>query len=1007
MKTCGQRTPSPSSWWRVALLCLVGATSLPAFSTASAQAASGTIAGRVTDERSGVPVVGSVITVNGTRLGATTDGDGRYRIQGVAPGTQLLVARRIGYVADSLSVNVSANQEVRADFKLLSAAFSLEQIVVTGTPGGEQRRSLGNAVGTIDVTTALEKSAAPNLTSILSSRANGAIITPGSGRLGAGPTIQIRGRSSLSLSSEPIIYVDGVRVNNAVNQGPTGAAGAFGAQNSQVSSRLNDINPDDIASIEIIRGPAAATIYGTEAANGVIQIITKKGAGGAARWTASVGQGIQSFRDPEGRIPTNYFRNGAGEVVGWNGYQQEADSGRAYFHTGNTQSYNLGVSGGLTDQFTYYVSGTYDREKGIEPNNFGRSFSGRANLAFTPSDKLDIQSNMGYVRSSTHLGVDAGLGTMYNTLYGHPLAFGTATRGFALTPPEVTQRLFDNSSDINRFTGGITANHRPSDWFTQRLTVGIDFTADDSRALERFAPPDLAPYLVGLGATRGRIYQNLRNNSYITGDYAATGKIDVGAGISSSSSVGVNFIKKYLNTSGLGAVGFPAPGLETVSSATDPPSVSQSQIINTTLGVWGQQQFGWNDRRFITAALRVDNNSAFGNDFQWVSYPKLSASWVLSEEPFWGDLSQTVNSLKLRTAYGQSGQQPDAFAALRTFVAAGRGNGAAGVTPGSFGNDALRPERGTEFEVGFETEILHRLSFDFTYFNKRTRDAILLQPTAPSGGFPGSRPVNIGETKNHGMEMQANLQVLARENVAWELTGQVATNKDEVVSLGDLPFAGTTFRRSVVGYPIGGMWSKRVVSADRDPVTSAISNVLCDGGPGNAPVACGAAPEVFIGTPTPKVTGAVSSTVTLFDRLSVYGLLDIKRGHKLLNANETNRCGALLPLCDANYNPAGYETNYLASLSRLSGGPAVIQGAFMQDASFVRLAEVSVTYQLPSRFVSGIGASGGRLSVAGRNLHLWTDYGGLDPESRYGANGIDQAIIPPLQRFVATLNLTF
>lgn len=965
----------------------------------------GSVSGRVTDARSGLGLAGTTVEVQGTRLTATTGDDGRYRLAAVPAGPQVLLVRRIGYAGARQNVTITDNQDATVDFTLTSAAFSLEEVVVTGTAGGEQRRTLGNAVATIDATTALARAATPNLTSLLNARAPGAIITPGSGRIGAGPTIQIRGRSTLSLSSEPIVYIDGVRVNNAVNQGPPAAlASSFGSQNSQVASRLNDIKPEEIESIEIIRGPAASTIYGTEAANGVIQIITKKGTAGQTQWSADFEQGIQRFGDVAGRFPTNYFKDANGVVQPWNGWTQEADSGRKFFQTGHIQNYNLSVSGGQ-NQLTYFVSGTYNDEDGIEPNNSGKGFSGRANVNFAPTSKIDVQTNLAYVRSTTHLGADNGVSPMFTGILGHYLRNPT-TRGFYLVPPEVPQTLYDNNQAINRFTGGTTLSHRPIDWFSHRLTVGVDFTSDDSRALERFATPDLAPFLAPLGGAAisgGRITQTLRNNTFITGDYSGTARFRVNSKISSNTSVGGNFIQKRLKSSSLGASNFPAPGLEIVSAATNPPVVAQSEITNTTLGLWGQQQFGYNDRFYLTAAVRIDNNSAFGDDFQWVKYPKLSASWVMSEEPFWSGLGKTINSFKLRGAYGQSGQQPDAFAALRTFVSAGRANGDAGVSPGSFGNSDLKPERAKEVELGFEAELWNRLSLDFTYYSKHTKDAILQQPTAPSGGFPGSQAVNVGETKNHGVEMQAAFQALAKRNLSWEILANLSTNKDEVVNLGGLPFAGSTNLRSTVGYPINAYWSRRVVSADRD-ANNVITNILCDGGPGNAAVACASAPEVFIGTGTPKVVGAFSNTITLWERFTIYGLVDFKRGHLNYNANEQLRCGTLAEYCDAFYNPANYETTFLASITPTSRSQNII-APFLQKASFFRLSEVSVAYQLPSQWARSLGVRGARISLAGRNLHTWTKYRGLDPESRAGAS--DQAIVPPLQRFVATLHLTF
>ena len=385
-----QGAPRVPRWSRLAA-CLLAAALLPG-SAAGAEAGGrallrrvGSVSGTVTDARSAQPLAGTTVLVVGTTLSASTDNQGRYRLAGVPAGSQILLARRIGYAGVRLSVVVHDDQAATADFKLEPAAFSLEDIVITGTAGGEQRRTLGNSVAVIDAATALERSAAPSLTALLSSRTPGAIITPGSGRIGAGPTIQIRGRSTLSLSSEPIVYIDGVRVNNASGQGINGAnASSFGAQgSSSLTSRLDDINPDDIESIEVIRGPAAATIYGTEAANGVIQILTKKGRSGATSWSLTTEQGLTRFQNAANRIPTNYFKDAGGNVVAWNGYQQEVDSGRPFFKNGHTQSYNLSVSGGR-DALTYYVSGSYDDQEGIEPNNSGKAFSGRANLGARP-----------------------------------------------------------------------------------------------------------------------------------------------------------------------------------------------------------------------------------------------------------------------------------------------------------------------------------------------------------------------------------------------------------------------------------------------------------------------------------------------------------------------------------------------------------------------------------------------------------------------------------------------
>jgi TonB-linked SusC/RagA family outer membrane protein len=973
----------------------------------------GTITGRVTDARTSAPVAGAQVEVEGTRLAATTGDDGRYRVPGVPAGARILIVRRLGYAAARRQVTVTDDQQATVDIAMQAAAIALDQVVVTGTAGGEQRRSIGNAVSTINATEELEKSAAPNLSSLLAARAPGVVIAPTTSRLGAGPTIQIRGRTSLSLDNSPLLYVDGVRVNNATGSGPSGVSGggsSFGAQNITVVGRLNDINPEDIESIEVIKGPAAATIYGTEAANGVIQIITKKGAAGRTDFNIQVEEGSLWFRDAEGRVPTNYFKDASGAIVTWNGVKQEKDAGNPIFRTGQTRTYTGSLSGGR-DLLRYYLSSAYQNDLGIEPNNSLRQFTLHSNLNVIPNPKFDVGASVNFVDLSAHLGADNGVSPLLGAMVGHSLVFKTSRGFYPGFVPEIPQQLYDNSSAVNRFTGSGTLNHRPIDWFNQSVIVGIDYTGDDSRALERFAPPALAAFLPAASAG-GRIRQTLRHNSVITATYAGTARARLTSALTASTSLGGQFYRTDLNTSSLGGWGFPGPGVETVSGTANKEDATQTKTLNTTVGAYAEEKFGLKDRLFLTAGLRVDNNSAFGDDFKWVTYPKVALAWVLNEEPFW-KWSSAINTFKLRAAYGESGRQPDTFAALRTFLPVPGPAGSNAVTPNSFGNPNLKPERGKEIELGFESELFSRLSLDFTYFSKRTEDEILSQPLAPSSGFPGNRFVNLGRVDNHGIELQATLRALTLPRVTWDIGANVSTAKDEIKDLGGLPSViAASGNYNKVGYPIGAIFTRRVVSADRDPTTKLATNVLCDGGPGKSPVACAQAPFVFFGTITPKTSGAITNTVTLMNRLRLYAMVDFKRGHKMVNANEQIRCSGLIgaPLCRANYYPEEFSPLYLAETT----GAAFALGTwdqYYQDASFVKLREVSATFTFPEKWLWG-GLSRASLTVAGRELGLWTDYNGPDPEvNRYNiatSTAIqDQAIIPPLSRLIATLNVRF
>ncbi len=967
------------------------------------------ITGVVTDVRSKQPVAGVSVTIVGTRFGAQTSADGRYRMGGVPMGSLVVSARRIGYATQRRSANVTGDQVV--NFDLEPAAAALDEVVVTGTAGGELRRSIGNAVATINADDAMSKSASQSVSSLIGARAPGVIVAPSTGRLGAGPSIQIRGRNSIGLDNSPLLFVDGVRVNNATNAGPVAPPGRLGGQASNVSGRLNDISPEDIESIEIIKGPAAATIYGTEAANGVIQIITKKGsAGNKPTTTIMVEQGSIFLRDAAGRVPTNYAKDPSGAIVAWNGIQAEADRGTPVYKDGQTRKYNASLSGGR-EALTFYVSTSYENDLGVEPNNSLRQGTFRANLNVQPSPNLDFSSSLGYVSLSSHLGADIGASPLLGAVVGHPLIFPGGRGFYPGFTPDIPQTLYDNAQGVRRFVGSATITHRPTTWFTHHVIVGVDETGDDSRAIEHFTSNPAQVALIGAVAAGGSIGQTLRHNTIVSSEYTASAKANLNSALTSATSVGGQFYRTELNASFLGGTGFPGLGVETVNSASSPATSTQTQTLNTTIGAYGQQQFGWRERLYLTAGLRVDNNSAFGDKLKWVTYPKVSASWVMSEEPFWKQ-NGAVNSMRLRAAYGQSGRQPAAFSALRTFSPAQGPGGTSAVTPNSIGNADLKPERGSEVEIGFETQVFNRLGLDFTYFNKKTTDLIINQPVAPSSGFYVATPTNLGRVNNKGIEMLATLQAVSRKNFAWDIVGNLGTNKDVIKDLGGIGgvvlSAGQT---NVVGGPIGGIYTKRVVSADRDPTTNLATNVLCDGGEGKPAVACASAPFVFIGTPTPKVTGSIANTFSFLGRFRLYGLVDFKRGNRVANSNEQLRCtGAVgAPLCRANYYPLEFDPVYLAERV----GTAAAQGItdqYFQDGSFSKLREVSLTYTLPPALLRGYTSAS--ITLAGRDLHSWTKYAGIDPE--VNVNNVatssataDQAVTPPLSRFIASFTLKF
>lgn len=985
----------------IAWLVALGAILIVPTQSAGAQA--GTVSGVVLD-RGQAPLPNAQVTVQGTRLGTQTDANGRFRISGV-PGTSAVIEiRRLGYKMATITASVGSETRVSME----PASINLDAVVVTGQPGSTAKRTLGVDIAQIDASEVTAKAPINNVQNLINGRAPGVTILQNSGVIGSGATVRIRGVSSFSLSNQPLIYVDGIRVDNAQGTGPLNQS--FGAS---TTTRWNDFNPDDIESIEIVKGPAAATLYGTEAANGVIQIITKKGQQGKPAWDLTVRGGTNAFANQAGRLWTNYGPDPVtGQIVSLNIAKREADAGTPIFQTGHMQSYDIGVGGG-SPGFRYRVSGNFKKDGGVTPTNLLKNYGGRANLTLNPSDKIEIQSNMGYVTGRTDLAAEAGYGgTTWTTYYATPTNLYDSTgaplpnNGFYSALPSAYYKQYQMYQDISRFTGSVQITHNPTGWFSQHLTLGTDQGMEDNEELSAVHHDPNFSYFFGFDADSGYKVVGERQNSLSSLTYGGTFKSQLRA-ISTSSSYGVDFFRR--NTKYVDAYGqdFPGPGLTALSSTTAQRTGSETSVENNTVGVYGQEQLGFRDRLFLTGGLRADNNSAFGANFKRVYYPKVSGSWVVSEEPFYR--LPFVNTLKLRAAYGQTGQAPLPYSAVPYFTAIAGPGGSAAVTPASRGNPDLGPERGYETEFGFDAGFLRdRAGIEFTHFTGGTRNAILEEPVAPSTGYPGTQLVNAGKLSKYGDEIMLRATPIANERTTWDLTFSTSTNHTKVLDLGGATFISPSANiRHTVGYPVGAWWGKKVVDATIDPTTGKATAVFCDPGPaGGAEVLCANAPQVFLGNTTPTSEGAFTSTLSFFQNFSFYTLVDFKGGYKKLDGNRRVRCHLFIE-CRENYYPKEFSPAIVGAVSS-----SAYVSDLINDASYTKLREVSLSYNLPASFATRLGAARASVSIAGRNLHTWTKYSGLEPEASFqgGTRGFgqwEQDVTPQLRSFVATVRLNF
>lgn len=957
----------------------------------------GVVAGIVVDALTQRPLAGAQVVIAGTSLGGLSNAAGRFRIEGL-PGDQAitLTVVMLGYRTMSQEARVG---DTNLRLQLSESAIELDALVVTGTAGGTLKRALGTTVAQVDAAEAVELSPATNLQQLLSGRVAGMAVLAGSGNVGSGSAMRVRGVSSITLANEPLIYIDGVRVNNDTQGGPN-------IRQGRQVNRLNDLNPEDIESIEVIKGPAAATLYGTEASNGVIQIITKRGRSGAPVFSATIKQGATWMMDPAGKVPTVYSTDpSTGQLLSVNLYENELAAGNAVFRTGHNQSYDMSVSGG-TDIVRYFVSGEWGRNEGIVDYNWQDRLGARANVGITPSERFDIDANLGYVQSETRFAQAAsGWGIWDQLVWGSPARLETRTRGFLRVTPEAAGEI-DSRSEIARFTGGLRLTHRPTSWLNHRLQLGLDHLDEQNQILFP-RHPDGSDYFFGSNSLGNKTAER-NTDAFYTVDYAATASYAPTAELTLETSAGAQYyVKRFEDVAAQGRF-FPAPSVTEISGAAQTFS-SEESIENKTLGLYVQEQVGWQNRLFLTAAVRGDDNSAFGQSFDFVVYPKFSASWVVSEESFWN--VDWVEQLKVRGAWGKAGQQPDVFAAVRLYNPTTGPGDASVATPNTIGNPDLKPEVGEEIEVGFDASVLDgRMSVAFSYYSQKTKDAIVAKQVAPSSGFSGTQFVNLGELKNWGYELNLDARLVERDEFTWGLGFTYGTNDNEVVSTGGLgTITLNTRQEHREGYPIAAYFAQRVVSADL--VDGEATNILCAGGPenNNQPVDCGEAPKVFLGVPTPTWEGAITTDLTFFRNFRLFALVDFMGGNTIANgdieaSHHTFRNSRAI---NERIDPVLIGADQTGN--RIPNG--------LYDAGFAKLREVSATYTLPETLADRIGVSRATVSVSARNLAtLWRaqdDIAGHpipDPEVRTPASNLSgyvQTVLPPFSTFETSIRLTF
>jgi TonB-linked SusC/RagA family outer membrane protein len=1019
-----------------------GVLTLALLATAATAAAAqgGTLTGTVTAANNAGPLQEARIIVLGTSLVGSTGPDGKYTIRRVPAGTADVRIIRVGYQEQKKAVRILDGQTATLDAEMSQTVVQLQEVVTTAT--GEQRRvEVGNAVENLSVSKLTESGNVRTIADVLTARVPGVSIQQGT-QTGSGQRIRVRGVSSMSLSNEPIFVIDGIRLSS------NNASTAFGNGGANFS-RLGDISPEDIENIEIVKGPSAATLYGTDAANGVIVITTKKGRSGSTRWNVYAEGGLLEDRNwyadnytLAGRNPTTgAFAQGAqctlvmvslGTCVktgGAKGY----DSLRVYtpikdpdvtpLDLGYRRAGGLQVQGG-NETLRFFLSGTRDNEIGVfklDPYE-RRKFEAEGVTIHPWMDRPNrrlLNSFRSSINAALNSQFDAGVTFGYSTVealtsnesnntvgigsqaFGGP---GYRSNGLisgmtdsligyrAGTPGRIWQEKLQQNT--NRMIASANLNWRPSSWLSTRANFGTDLAdrVDNRLHMNGEGWPLTTTYRDGEA-------RNARANiTNLSADIGATANYNPMAWLSLKTTVGTQYNNFRSDQNQAAGVTLP-PGAKTASAGAT-ASASESYGMNKTWGIFIEESAAIRDRLYLTAALRTDQNSAFGTNFERVLYPKASLSWVMSDEDFFprSGLLGSISSMRLRIAHGASGVQPGANDALRTFSAGSasiKNTDAPTETFNDLGNPDLKPERSTEWELGFDSRLFtNRIQLDVTYYSRRTHDALISKVIAPSvGSGGGSQLTNLGSIKNAGFEVTLGGQLLDRRQLGLDFHFTTSLNSNKVVSLGSTPPQIGTTNWVVEGYPVNGLWEDAIVGwndANSDGILTANEvQIVSDTLFGNIDPKTGRPQVIGVGTfrgyAAPRYLTTFTSGIDLFNRrVRIQNLFDWRGGNKYYNNTERIRCTR--PNCNGLFNPnASFEEQAMVVAALYS--PQRTNDGYFQPGAFVKWREATVTLDLPQSLATRARARNASLVFAARNLKLWSNYRGSDPESDFTVTG--------------------
>ncbi|PSL46678.1 TonB-linked SusC/RagA family outer membrane protein [Chitinophaga niastensis] len=939
------------------------------------------ISGKIKDAVSGNPIPGVTVRVPNVNKGTISDAGGAYTLS-VPSGTSSLILSSTGYKTKTISLAPGAsvvNVQMEEDFA------RLDEIVVTGLATTVKRSNLANAVATISGKELNGVAPAQTFDAALSGKVPGALITANSGAPGGGISVKLRGITSIFGNSQPLYVVDGIFFNNssipAGLNDVTGAATAGNPNNQDnPSSRIADLNPEDIENIEILKGASAAAMYGAKAAAGVIIITTKKGKAGKTKISVNQEVGFTKVRHLMG--VRTFTPETAADLAGPSTsadpsvlaaraantamYNKAKSDGKLYDYekevfgeTGLVLNSSVSLSGG-SEKTTFYLAGNRRQEAGIVKNTGYLNNSIRLNVDHKISDRVSLGVTTNFINSSADRGLtnNDNNGITYGVALSstpsfvelHPNAIGEYPRnGFAASNPLETRDRMINNEGTNRFVGGgnLEVHLQQSEHSTTRFIgrAGVDYFNYKTMAL---FPRDLQFEENG---AQGNSIQGTTNNTntnlggFFVNTFTPSDKLSL------TSTVGATMETGFMDNIVTSATNL----VSGQSNLDESGNVTTRQFRQKYRdnGMFIQEDLSLIEALTLSGGVRFDRSSNNGDYLKYYVFPKGSFSWNLTKMKFWN--IDKIDNLKLRAAYGQSGNVPPYSSKFTAMLSSNIGGFPGILADNLLGNPAIKPERQTEFETGLDISILNgRVSLEATYYNKKIYDILLRHSLPGSTGF-ATEWKNSGDLKNQGIELGLTVIPVNTPNFKWTSNINWWRNRSKVTKLLIPAFAIGAF-----GNSLGTFYLEEGQPATQ--IKGTVGGVL-----------------KLLGDAEPKFQMSFFNELTIFQNFSLRFLIHWKKGGDNINLTQL--------LTDLGGTTVDYDDmikGQKVGVYRPNAGDASI---YVQDASYIRIREIGLYYNVPLKNTKTIKAI--RLGISANNFFTWTKYVGYDPEvSNFGSNTI-------------------